>query len=125
MAVAASALARRGRDALLATYLIEVLLILATFFGMRRAEFVWLEFFNPFTAMYALVFASAVRPATSAIAAAIHFTAARTKLAPTPRPAAALCPMARGQSSSVPIHGIDLSQFSTAQAFPKLALEPG
>ena len=81
MAVAASTLAKRGRDALLATYLIEVLLILASFFGMRRPEFAWLQFFNPFTAMYRLVFAGDVGSATFTTALWLLLAAAGTLLA--------------------------------------------
>lgn len=68
IAVAASTLARRGRDALLATYLIVVLLLLGTFFAVQQPELAWLRFFNPFAATNPLVFAGLVTPAVIATA---------------------------------------------------------
>ena len=53
LSVATSALARRGRDALLTTYVLEVLLIVAGFLGLvsGQAWLEWLAPLNPFAAL--------------------------------------------------------------------------
>jgi len=73
LTVAASTLARRGRDALLTVYVVEVLLILAAYFGgdSRRPGLVWLATLNPFAVLYPLVRFGATWPA--AMAAAFWF----------------------------------------------------
>jgi ABC-type transport system involved in multi-copper enzyme maturation permease subunit len=58
LAVLASALSRRGRDALLTVYLIDLLFLLtplATRFGLPAGSFDWLPALNPFTTVGALV----------------------------------------------------------------------
>jgi ABC-type transport system involved in multi-copper enzyme maturation permease subunit len=57
MALAASAIARRGRDALLAVYLLDLLLLLAPFFGagLSAAAQQWLGPLNPYQGIVPLV----------------------------------------------------------------------
>jgi ABC-type transport system involved in multi-copper enzyme maturation permease subunit len=83
LSVAASTLARRGRDALLTVYLIEVLLIVAAFFtsGIAARSLRQLEFANPFAAIYVLVSFGATWPAVIAIVAWLGAGALGTALA--------------------------------------------
>lgn len=81
VAVAASALARRGRDALLVTYLIEVLLLLASYFVVRWSGVFWLEYLNPFNALTPLVFYGAMKPAAGVAALWLALFAGGTLLA--------------------------------------------
>jgi ABC-type transport system involved in multi-copper enzyme maturation permease subunit len=69
LAVAASALARRGRDALLVIYLVDLLLLLVPLFGRGLSATVqdWLEPFNPYRGVGPLVAWEESRPALLAI----------------------------------------------------------
>jgi ABC-type transport system involved in multi-copper enzyme maturation permease subunit len=69
LALAASALARRGRDALLVIYLVDLLLLLAPLFGSGLSPAVqdWVEPFNPYHGVGPLAAAEESRPALLAI----------------------------------------------------------
>ena len=58
IAAAASTLSRRGRDALLAVYLLDLFLLLtplSSSFGLSRAAFDWITYFNPYIGLESLI----------------------------------------------------------------------
>lgn len=68
LAVAASTLARRGRDALLTVYVIEIGLIVASLFAAGQPGWrAWLGSFNPFATLYPLSANGVTQPAAWAV----------------------------------------------------------
>jgi len=83
LTVAASTLARRGRDALMTVYLLEVLILSAVFFGSwASVQWIdWLGPLNPFAVLWPLVSFGVRWPAAVSTAAWIALGAAGTTVA--------------------------------------------
>jgi ABC-type transport system involved in multi-copper enzyme maturation permease subunit len=71
LAVAASAVSRRGRDALLAVYLVDFLFLLsplASRFGLPSEIYEWVGALNPFLCLYELAWHEDTSPTVNAVA---------------------------------------------------------